>query len=461
MENNKHKHISSQPEKPDTEDCPGANNQASEAGNGISKKKFIQQAFHPALFMARPRSASLGNKANDTAATVPPQTSQVTFTGDSNISTQPPDWQQIPTTRGAKRKKLSDSSPEISTSNRFKDLPIDLTGSDDAVEQKKPSKPPPIVLYGVKDVNKLTELLRTVTEQNDFTYKVVNQNQIRVSSATIETYKKLIKLVREHHLIGHTFNTKEDRCYRIVIRNLHHSTPPSAIKEEIELTGNVVVGEIINSKYGPDKKPTSTFFVNLMPGPNNKACKEIKYIYHQAVVIEDPRKKKSIVQCQRCQQYGHTKNYCMRPYRCVKCAQSHKTSECPKVGRNTPAMCALCQGPHPANYKGCEVYREILSRKTSRPTHRTQIDKQSTKVTTPTETKTNQPGKENVGKELYSEKLKAVRIRRDSSDNQQDYLLSNSIEKILLKQSEKFDLLFQQMSTMIGLLTTLINKMTK
>ncbi|CAH1113872.1 unnamed protein product [Psylliodes chrysocephalus] len=26
---------------------------------------------------------------------------------------------------------------------------------------------------------------------------------------------------------------------------------------------------------------------------------------------------------------------------------------------NTPAKCALCEGSHPANYKGCEVYKNL------------------------------------------------------------------------------------------------------
>lgn len=149
----------------------------------------------------------------------------------------------------------------------------------------------------------------------------------------------------------------------MIIKNLHHTTPHTAIQEEIEKTGNKVFGEIINAKYGQEKKPTSTFFVNLVPGPNNKLVKSIKYIYHQSVTLEDPKKSNTIPQCQRCQQYGHSKNYCMRPYRCVKCAESHKTSDCPKKDRTTPATCALCEGSHPANYKGCEVYREILARR--------------------------------------------------------------------------------------------------
>jgi hypothetical protein len=52
-----------------------------------------------------------------------------------------------------------------------------------------------------------------------------------------------------------------------------------------------------------------------------------------------------------CQQYCHSKSYCNKPYLCVKCRASH----------NTPAKCALCEGDHPANYKGCEHYKKVIS----------------------------------------------------------------------------------------------------
>jgi Associated with zinc fingers. len=89
------------------------------------------------------------------------------------------------------------------------------------------------------------------------------------------------------------------------------------------------------------KKPTSTFFVNLEQKENNKEVYGMKYIYHTKAIIEPPKKKTGLVQCMRCQQYGHTKNNCMRPWRCVKCASNHKTTDCPKTDRNTPATCAL------------------------------------------------------------------------------------------------------------------------
>ncbi|KAL1129569.1 hypothetical protein AAG570_012514 [Ranatra chinensis] len=81
-------------------------------------------------------------------------------------------------------------------------------------------------------------------------------------------------------------------------------------------------------------------------------------------LIEEPYRSRSAVQCTRCQEYQHTKGYCNRPPRCVRCGGGHESSTCLKT-RETPATCALCGGDHPANYKGCQVYKELQER--SRP----------------------------------------------------------------------------------------------
>lgn len=319
-----------------------------------------------------------------------------------------------------------------------------------AKQEKRASKPPPILLYGIENVNGLTELIETVADKDHFNFKIVNRSQLRISSRDIETYKKIIAIVREKGLIGHTFNIKEQRCYRVVIKNLHHTTPTSAIEEEIEKTGNKVQGEIINAKYGPDKKPTTTFFVNIAPSPNNGAVKDIKYIYHQSIVIEDPKKRTTIPQCQRCQQYGHSKNYCMRPYRCVKCAQGHKTSECPKKDRRTPAVCALCEGSHPANYKGCEVYREILARRM--PGKAAQNQRKATQKGT---TKTPRCDRDN-DRATYAGKAKKEMGNPTPETNN-----NTKIEDLIIKQSEKFDLILQQMGILLSLITTLLDRIKK
>lgn len=40
----------------------------------------------------------------------------------------------------------------------------------------------------------------------------------------------------------------------------------------------------------------------------------------------------------------------------------HETKDSKKE-KTTPATCVLCQGQHPANYKGCIVFKEMQNRK--------------------------------------------------------------------------------------------------
>lgn len=405
-------------------------------------------------------------------------------TDDTTNNVCPPPWQRIPTDRNPKRKKLSNSPPQteknnqrgkipITTSNRYSDLPVDIT--EETTENfstltRKVTKPPPIILYGIEDLSKLTELLNKTLPSDSYSYKIINRNQLRVMTQTTEIYKELIELIRSNGLIGHTFTPKQNKSYRIVIKHLHHTTPKSAIIEEIEKTGNRVRGEIVCAISRKNKMPLNMFFVNIEPSPNNPEIKNIENIYHTRVKIEDPRKSTEIPQCARCQQYGHTKNNCMRPYRCVKCAKGHKTTDCPKKDRNTPATCALCLGEHPANYKGCQVYKEIRSRKKVNSLE-TAMDRKifldKTKGPNTFHPRIEdfpplKPPKHSTQQVTNNQKTNTPRTSRELPKTENERIenmhsqSTSSLEQIIIKQSEKIDILIQQIGTLMGLLTTLI-----
>ena len=94
------------------------------------------------------------------------------------------------------------------------------------------------------------------------------------------------------------------------------------------------------------------------------------------------------------QDYGHTKTYYTKAYYCVKCAGNHPTSECRK-SKDSPPTYVLCNGPHPANYKGCTVYKEI---------QRTRLNTRRQQVGTTIHTHEYRPVRENLA---YSETVKA------------------------------------------------------
>jgi len=180
--------------------------------------------------------------------------------------------------------------------------------------------------------------------------RALPNNIIKVTPHTTDTYRKLIHHARETRIVHHTYQIKQDRAYRIVIRGLHHSIPPSDISEELNRKGHKV-RNIINFKHRFSKERLPLFFVDLEPQNNNKDIFKLDFLQHCKIRIESPRHKHTIIQCTRCQDYGHSKSYCTRPFNCVKCSGPHDTTTCKKT-RETPAKCVLCNGNHPANYKG-------------------------------------------------------------------------------------------------------------
>jgi hypothetical protein len=99
------------------------------------------------------------------------------------------------------------------------------------------------------------------------------------------------------------------------LKYLYHSTDTEHIKQELfELGQNI--RNIINAQHRPTKEPLNLFFVDLEPAENNKEIYNIKAIQNKIIQTEHPQEKKNIIQCMRCQQYGHTKSYCNKPFMC-------------------------------------------------------------------------------------------------------------------------------------------------
>jgi hypothetical protein len=164
--------------------------------------------------------------------------------------------------------------------------------------------------------------------------------------------------MRDSNIIHHTYQPKEERAYRIVLKYVHHSVHTDDIAAEFEAKGHRIRHNI-NGRHWKTKDPLNLFFIDLEPAENNTDVFKINRLLNQSVTIETPRRYSGIVQCTRCQQYGHSKTYCNKPFVCVKCGGKHNTADCKKP-RDAPATCALCNGPHTANYIGCEFYNHLL-----------------------------------------------------------------------------------------------------
>lgn len=88
--------------------------------------------------------------------------------------------------------------------------------------------------------------------------------------------------------------------------------------------------------------------------------KNVQYIYHTKVQWELRRNITEIIQCLRCQCWGHTTINCHVAPACLKSAGQHWTKECTLVKKDDSGTaknikCKNCSGAHFALDKECSV----------------------------------------------------------------------------------------------------------
>ena len=283
---------------------------------------------------------------------------------DSSVSDNPtsPKSQQI-------RKKL------FSTTNRFEVLSqnvnTDENLDDNLIDLDQPNipdtikPPPPIFVKGVEDFPELCLALIDLIGVDNFICKSTS-DCLKIQTSNPVAYRTLVHFLRDEKAEFHTYQLKEDKPLRVVIRNLHPTTPLNLIKEELTVR-LFEVRQVTNVLHKVTKNRLPLFFVDLEPTTIANEIFKLTSLLHTKIKIEEPYKSKTISQCFNCQQYGHTRAYCGYKSRCVRCGDEHQSSDCPN-SRDLPPKCAHCSENHPANYKGCSIYKEIQRRKRRSPT---------------------------------------------------------------------------------------------
>lgn len=314
--------------------------------------------------------------------------------------------------------------------------------SENSAPIADPPKPPPLFVANVKDINPLTHVLNEVAK-NNFTLRVINHEEVKIQAKTAEFYDVIVAELKKRNTEYHSYQKKQDRPFRVVLKNMHCSSDTETLKTELEELGHHVI-QITNIQNRFNKSKLPMFYIDMKVAPNNKDVYNIEFLLNTKIKFEAPNKKREIPQCTRCQRYGHTKNFCSRQPRCVKCAGNHQTSSCSIKERTSNVKCVHCEGNHPANYKGCAIYKQL--QKTKNLSRKKEISSNEPEtVSQPTQSNNQHFRRAGI---TYAQQLnqnyEEVSPPNNSSDLQE--------LKIMMKG------LVEQMSTMLNLLTTLVNK---
>ena len=181
----------------------------------------------------------------------------------------------------------------------------------------------------------MTKIIEKDIIKKDYKLKI-NNNRVKILPTNPDAYRKLTKLLKTLKANFHIYQLKQERPFRVMLRNIHHSVDLDELKFEL-LKHDHEVTTISNIRHRITKIPLSLFFIDIKQKQNNKEI-YINRLMNSIAKIEPHLVKKEIVQCKRCQRYGHKQKYCNYNLRYVKCAGSHPTDQCTK-SPETPAKC--------------------------------------------------------------------------------------------------------------------------
>jgi len=130
-----------------------------------------------------------------------------------------------------------------------------------------PPNPPPIFIESEINFNNFIIKINELTKSSRFECKASSKG-LRLQTFNSDSYRAVIKYLRDNEVPHHSFQNKEDKPYRVVIKNLHPSTDISYIKSELSALG-FQARNINNARHRKSKLPLPIFFIDLEPVSTN------------------------------------------------------------------------------------------------------------------------------------------------------------------------------------------------
>lgn len=272
----------------------------------------------------------------------------------------------------ARKRKTSNPDDEMPISNKFAALENEASKPEDTeplaifdktvktvckapkpVTKKTPPTPtgpakiPPIIITAKEKWQPISSALNR--ERINYTRATMVPKGIKLELANSDDYRRTIKLLHENMKIYfHTFDPEEERPLKVVLRGVIQELTDEEIKADLDSKGYPT--RKITRLNGRDNRPAPLVQIEL--GREYKSIYALKTCCGLAITVEPKKSNNSIIQCHKCQTFGHTQRNCYSEYRCLKCGETHSTHLCEKQ-KTTPARCANCQGEHTSNSRTC------------------------------------------------------------------------------------------------------------
>jgi hypothetical protein len=267
----------------------------------------------------------------------------------------------------------SNLSSSVSTQNKYDPLSYhedtdlvdcqmeeDVEEEEPLAQERKKEKPPPIILHGNFGAKRLLEFCKS-SAKNQVLLKFTRNNMI-VLTENVEDFKILRDALKDSKAADwHTYTLRTEKTHAFVAYGLENHPDPEDIKKDL-LSKGVPVVNVYKMK-----NTNSSLYVVITDSKTSLRDIQAKVRTVEYVVVRWQRliNTKQIVQCHKCQVWGHSASNCYSSVKCLKCAQNHLTRDCAlKKGvaeDQKKLKCANCGQGHLASSQLCEAY---LARRT-------------------------------------------------------------------------------------------------
>lgn len=264
-------------------------------------------------------------------------------------------------------KNITPKSTTHSTSATNKSTignPSSSSAPKPAVKIPTPSKPPLIFTSNI-DVKAMSTAMENELGHKRFQFRPAAKGDTAIITQNDSDYKATMAILKSSDVVGHSYTLKNEKKFNVILRNLHASYEAQDIAEAIgdqEIDVQICkIERYVTPNSSRQNVNLNLWHIQLEPGSDVNSLLSITSLLNQTGIRFERMHGHGIAQCRNCQQYGHSAINCFRKYRCVKCTGDHSHGECTKT-TDDEAACINCNGKHPANYRGCQIHKDLVKR---------------------------------------------------------------------------------------------------
>ena len=160
-------------------------------------------------------------------------------------------------------------------------------------------------------------------------------------------------------------NNVPSKAFKAVAVGVHQSISDKEIIEELNKS-NVKVNKVTRLKF--KGTPTNKVILEFDQEQDMKIALFNGINFGRIRIrCETFRPKPQVTQCYQCQGFNHVAKDCKNEVKCLRCAGSHKSTECPNKNQdNLVVRCSNCKGDHASVSKECPKFKEQLKIQTEK-----------------------------------------------------------------------------------------------